>query len=167
MTATKLMQATTVVSAPIVENIPERLTERPQWVVWKLEKRDGKPTKVPHVAGGVGRASSTDLMSWRTFEEAVQALEGGCYDGIGFCFCSADPFVGIDLDDCRDPETGAVEEWAEEMISSVKEGYVEISPSGSGIHIIVEGTVRGGGMRKGKLEMYGRDRFFTITGRIL
>jgi putative DNA primase/helicase len=167
MTATKLMQATTVVSAPIVENVPERLTERPQWVVWKLEKRDGKPTKVPHIAGGVGRASSTDLMSWRTFEEAVRALENGRYDGIGFCFCSADPFVGIDLDDCRDPETGALEEWAEEIISKVKEGYVEVSPSWTGIHIVLEGTVRGGGMRKGKLEMYGRDRFFTITGRIL
>jgi len=49
----------------------------------------------------------------------------------------------------------------------VQEGYVEISPSGNGIHIIVEGTVRGGGMRKGKVEMYGRGRFFTITGRTL
>jgi putative DNA primase/helicase len=162
-----LMQATTVVSAPSVENIPERLTERPQWVMWKLEKRDGKPTKVPHIAGGVGRASSTDLLTWRTFEEAVQALEGGRYDGIGFCFCSADPFAGIDLDDCRDPESGEISPWAEEIISSVKEGYVEISPSGTGIHAIVEGSVRGGGMRKGKLEMYSRDRFFTITGRPL
>jgi primase-polymerase (primpol)-like protein len=27
--------------------------------------------------------------------------------------------------------------------------------------------VRGGGMRKGKVEMYGRGRFFTITGRSL
>jgi len=49
----------------------------------------------------------------------------------------------------------------------VQEGYVEVSPSGTGIHIFVEGTVRGGGIRKGKVEMYGRDRFFTITGRIL
>jgi putative DNA primase/helicase len=49
----------------------------------------------------------------------------------------------------------------------VREGYVEISPSGTGIHIIVEGSVRDGGMRKGKVEMYGRGRFFTITGRSL
>jgi putative DNA primase/helicase len=58
-----MQQATTGRFAPVVENIPERLTERPQWVVWKLEKRDGKPTKVPHIAGGVGRASSTDLLT--------------------------------------------------------------------------------------------------------
>jgi putative DNA primase/helicase len=82
-------------------------------------------------------------------------------------FCSADPFAGIDLDKCRNPETGKVEEWAQELIDSVQEGYVEVSPSGTGIHIIVEGTVRSGGMRKGKLEMYGRDRFFAFTGRSL
>jgi putative DNA primase/helicase len=163
-----MQQATTGRFAPVVENIPERLTERPQWVNWRLEERElGKMTKVPYIPGTLRKASSTDLMTWRTFEEAVQALEGGRYDGIGFCFCSADPFVGIDLDDCRNLETGEISPWAEEIISSVKEGYVEFSPSGTGIHIIVEGTVRGGGMRKGKVEMYGRDRFFTITGRIL
>jgi len=163
------MQANTVVSAPIVENISERLTERPQWVDWRLEERGDKTTKVPYTPGTLRRASSTDLMTWRTFSEALAAYEAGepPYDGIGFVFCSADPFVGIDLDGCRDRETGAVEGWAQELISSVREGYIEISPSGTGIHVIVEGTVRGGGMRKGKVEMYGRDRFFTITGRIL
>ena len=163
------MQATTVVSSPIVENIPERLIERPQWVCWRLEERDGKMTKMPYTPGTLRRASSTDLMTWRTFSEALAAYEAGepPYDGIGFCFCSADPFAGIDLDGCRDPESGEISPWAEEIISSVKEGYVEISPSGTGIHVIVEGTVRGGGMRKGPIEMYSQTRFFTITGRIL
>jgi primase-polymerase (primpol)-like protein len=165
-----LMQATTVVSAPIFENIPERLTERPQWVCWRLEEREpGEMTKVPYTPGAGRRASTTDLMTWHSFGVARVAYE--CeepeYDGIGFCFYSADPFVGIDLDDCRDPESGEISPWAQELIDSVRAGYVEVSPSGTGIHIIVEGTVRGGGMRKGKLEMYGRDRFFTITGRIL
>ena len=159
------MQATMGVSSPIIENIPERLTERPQWVCWRLEERG----KVPYTPATLRRASSTDLMTWRTFSEALAAYEAGepPYDGIGFVFCSADPFVGIDLDGCRDRETGAVEGWAQELISSVREGYIEISPSGTGVHVIVEGAVRGGGMRKGKVEMYGRDRFFTITGRIL
>jgi len=163
------MQATTGDHAPIVENIPERLTERPQWVCWRLEERGDKTTKVPYTPGTLRRASSTDLMTWRTFSEALAAYEAGepPYDGLGFMFCSADPFAGIDLDDCRDPESGEISPWAEEIISSVKEGYVEISPSGTGIHAIVEGSVRGGGMRKGKLEMYSRDRFFTITGRPL
>src|SRR5215218_9880430 len=105
----------------LLDNIPTRFTERPQWVVWKLEKRPGenKPTKIPYIAGGVGRASSTDLMTWCTFEEAVKALETGRYDGIGFVFCSGDEFVGIDVDKCRNPETGEIEEWAREIIGSV------------------------------------------------
>ena len=164
-----MIKETTGVAPPIVENIPEQLTERPQWVCWRLETRNGKPTKVPYIAGTNSRASSTDLMTWSSFEYALAAYEAGepPYDGIGFVFCSADPFVGIDLDDCRDPESGEIAPWAQVIISSVKEGYVEVSPSGTGIHIIVEGTVRGGGMRKGKVEMYGRGRFFTITGRTL
>jgi putative DNA primase/helicase len=153
----------------IPENIPEELTERPQWVCWRREIRDGKPTKVPYTPGRERRASSTDLLTWRTFEEALAAYERGepLYDGIGFVFCSADPFVGVDLDDCRDPESGEVAPWAQNIIDRVQEGYVEISPSGEGVHIIVEGSVRDGGMRKGKVEMYGRGRFFTITGRSL
>ncbi len=109
-------------------------------------------------------------MTWGTFGESLAAYEAGepvAYDGLGFVFCSGDPFVGIDLDGCRDPETGEVAPWAQKIISSVEEGHVEISPSGTGIHIIVEGAVRGGGMRKGRAEMYSRDRFFTVTGRVL
>jgi putative DNA primase/helicase len=164
-----MMQATKVVSAPITEAIPEQLTQRPQWVCWRLEERHGKKTKIPYTPGTKYRASSTDLMTWRTFSEALTAYERSepPYDGIGFCFCSADPYCGIDLDHCRDPETGTVEEWAKNLIDSVKEGYVEVSPSGTGIHIICEGVVRDGAVRKGRIEMYGRDRFFTVSGRVL
>jgi primase-polymerase (primpol)-like protein len=161
-----MIQETTTVDPPIVENIPEQLTERPQWVCWRLEGRDGKSTKVPYTPGTLMRASSTDLMTWGTFSEALGAYERAepPYDGIGYVFCSADPFVGIDLDDCVD-ESGEISPWAKKIIARVAEGYVEASPSKSGIHIIVEGTIRDGGMRKGPIEMYSRGRFFTITGR--
>jgi putative DNA primase/helicase len=172
---TAVIKEKTAVNPPIVENIPEQLTERPQWVCWRLEERDGKQkTKVPYVPGTLRRASTTDLMSWRSFSEALEAYEAAepPYDGIGFVFSSADPFVAIDLDDCRDPESGEVAPWAKKIIDRVREGYIEVSPSHEGVHIILEGTVRGGGMRRrihprGKVEMYGRDRFFTVTGREL
>jgi putative DNA primase/helicase len=164
-----VIKETTTVDQPITENIPEQLTERPQWVCWRFEERDGEQTKVPYTPGTLRRASSTDLMTWRTFSEALEAYERSepPYDGIGYVFCSADPFVGIDLDKCRDPEDGEITEWAQKIISRVQEGYVEASPSGTGVHIIIEGTVRDGGMRKGKIEMYSRGRFFTITGETL
>jgi putative DNA primase/helicase len=160
--------------APIVENIPEELTERPQWIAWRYEERDGKMTKVPYEPGTLCRASSTDLMTWAKFSAAVAHYKCEVRDnkdgdpgGIGFVFSSADPYVGIDIDDCRNPETGEIAPWAQEIIDRVQGGYVEISPSGRGLHIIIKGSVRDGGMRKGKVEMYGRNRFFALTGHLL
>jgi len=153
----------------IPENIPEELTERPQWVCWRYEMRDDKLTKVPSNPHTGDYASSTDLLTWSAFEAAVDAFRAskGFYSGIGFVFSSADSYTGIDIDNCRDPLTGEIVEWAKEILNRVQGGYIEASPSGTGLHIIVRGTVRGGGMRKGPVEMYSRGRFFTVTGRVL
>jgi putative DNA primase/helicase len=148
----------------LLENIPEELRQRPQWVVWKLEVRDGKPTKVPYIAGGVGKADTTDLMTWRTFEEAVQVLRTGRYDGVGFIFSSGDPYAGIDLDKCRDAETGKLEEWAEKIVEAFG-GYAEVSQSGTGVHIIVKGKAPN--KKRGKVEAYSSERYFAMTGRVL
>src|SRR5829696_9214011 len=132
---TAMIKESTGLIVPIIEDIPEQLSERPQWVRWCCELREGKPTKVPYVPGTARRASSTDLMTWATFSEARAAYEAGkpmAFKGLGFVFCSADPFVGIDLDDCRDPNSGEISPWAQEIVNSVQEGYAEISPSGHG-----------------------------------
>lgn len=157
------------VTGVLVENIPDELRRRPQWVVWKYEKRGDDYTKVLYIAGGVGRAKSTDLMTWRTLEEAVQALRASScrYDGIGFVFCSADPFVGVDLDDCRNPETGEIAGWAQKIIDSFGDVVLlEASPSGCGVHLITKGTCKDGINTK-SVEVYGQDRFFTVTGGVL
>lgn len=148
----------------LLDNIPDEMRRRPQWVTWELEERGGKATKVPYIAGGVGRASSTDLMTWRAFEEAVEDVRKGLRDGVGFVFCSADPFVGVDLDDCRNPETGDIEVWAQKIIDSFKDVVLlEASPSRKGVHIITRGTCKDGINTK-SVEVYGQDRFFTVTG---
>lgn len=146
------------------ENIPEELRRRPQWLVWKLEERDSKPTKIPYIAGGVGKASSTDSETWRSFDEAVVALKTGRYDGIGFVFSTGDPYAGIDLDDCRNPETGELEVWAAKTVQDL-DGYAEVSPSGTGVHIIVRGKAPN--KKRGKVEAYSSERYFTITGQVL
>jgi putative DNA primase/helicase len=153
--------------AELLENIPEELRQRPQWLVWKLEERDGKLTKVPYIAGGVGRAKSTDRMTWSTFEEAVRALETGRYSGVGFAFCSADPFVGVDLDSCRNLETGEIDGWAQKIIDSFEDVVLlEASPSGRGVHVITRGVCKDGVNTK-SVEVYGQDRFFTVTGAVI
>jgi putative DNA primase/helicase len=148
----------------LLENIPEEMRQRPQWLVWKLEERDGKLTKVPYIAGGVGKADTTDLMTWRTFEEAVQALETGRYNGVGFVFCSGDHYSGIDLDGCRNSETGELEDWAADIVASFG-GYAEVSQSGTGVHIIVKGKAPN--TKRGQVEAYSIERFFAMTGRVL
>ncbi len=78
-------------------------------------------------------------------------------------FSPEDPFTGIDLDRCRNPETGSVEPWAQEIITEL-DSYTEVSPSGTGLHVIVQGKLPAGRRRKGRIEMYDRARFFCVTG---
>jgi putative DNA primase/helicase len=179
-----MIEAISPVNPLVAENIPPEFTDRPQWVSWRLEERDGKMTKIPYTPATARRASTTDLMTWGTFEEALGAYNRTHalytpvvpYSGIGYVFSSGDPFVGIDLDNCRNPQTREISAWAQKLIDRVQEGYIEVSPSGTGIHVIVEGTVRGGRSRKkvrvegevvGEVEMYGRERFFTVTGELV
>jgi putative DNA primase/helicase len=145
----------------LVENIPEELRVRPQWVVWKAVGE--KPDKVPYSAKTGRKASSTDLTTWSTFEEALVVHEKNSYAGVGFVFCSGDPYAGIDLDGCVD-ENGEIAVWALEIIRYF-DSYTELSATGSGLHIIVRGDLPN--RRKGDLESYSSKRFFTMTGHIV
>jgi putative DNA primase/helicase len=150
-----------------LDNTPEDLKARPQWVVWKFEDHgEPKPAKVLYNPHTGQRAKSNDPQTWATFAEALAAYQHGGFDGIGFVFTANDPYVGIDLDSCRDPASGRLEPWAGEIVERL-DGYTEASPSGTGVHIIVEGKLPAGGRKKGQVEMYDSGRFFTVTGQHL
>ena len=156
--------------------IPSELRGYVQWVMWSTQDRDGKPTKVPLRTDG-GAAKSNDPSTWSTFEAVKNRLiDGGNWSGIGFMFSADDPFCGIDLDGCRDPQTGAVAEWAKEII--LKFGsYAEVSPSQTGVKIFcrAENPLGGGkkiqlqnvpktGEKAPAIEVYDRLRYFAVTG---
>src|SRR5215213_7526679 len=130
--------AKTTITALFEEAIPQEIQQRQSYVVWKLEERGGKLTKVPYDPKTGRKADTTDSRTWATFDEAVKAAQAGSYDGIGYVFSSGNPYAGIDLDDCRDTHDGTVEEWAQKIIDAL-DGYTEISPGGRGLHIIVKG----------------------------
>ncbi|MFP3868958.1 MAG: hypothetical protein ACLFUU_12515 [Desulfobacteraceae bacterium] len=135
-------------------NIPAELREHPQWVTWRIEDRDGKPTKIPYCPNNPGRkAEADDPHTWGTFEAAQSIAQQNGFAGIGYEFSSDDPYTGIDLDKCRDPETGEIEPWAWAIINQV-DSYTEISPSGRGVHILAKGKLPPGRRRKGHIEMY-------------
>ncbi len=145
-----------------VESIPEALLEREQWICWRSEDRGGKTTKVPVDPTTGSFASSTDDRTWTNFERAFEYVSMGGADGIGFVFTSTDPLVGVDLDDCRNPETGEPQEPASEIIHRL-DSFTEVSPSGTGYHVILEGELLDGRNRHGSIEMYDQARFFTVT----
>src|SRR5215212_3126125 len=137
-----------------------------QWVCWRSEERDGKLTKIPYSPLTGRRASSTDPESWGGYPEAVRACRERGYDGIGFTFTKDDPFCGVDIDRCLNAATGEIEPWAREIIEEL-DSYTEISPSGTGVHVLLSAVLPEGRNRKGRIEIYDRGRYFTVSGRHL
>lgn len=152
--------------------VPHELTERKQWVLWKTVVRGEEKTKLPFQPHGES-AKSNDDKTWRNFTAVCSKLDG--YDGPGFVFSPDDPFVGVDLDGCRNPETEKVEDWAREIIKRF-DSYAEISPSGTGIKIFCKGEWRFDGGKKCNvtaesvssktpgIEVYAQKRYFAVTG---
>lgn len=158
--------------APVALAPAEMQTYR-QWVCWRLEpdpKRPDKPRKVPYNPATGQRASSTDPTTWADYQTAVDRM--GDYNGIGFVFTEADPFVFVDLDDCRDPARPT--RWADhaERIFGSLPGAWEVSQSGNGLHGVglADAASLAGKRRKWtdanghKHEVYPSGRFMAIGG---
>jgi KaiC/GvpD/RAD55 family RecA-like ATPase len=160
-----------------LNGIPSSLREKAQWVLWKTAaRRQGdKPTKLPFQVNG-HLAAANDPGTWTTFEEVRQAYDAGGYSGIGFEFSKDDPLCGIDLDGCRNSETGKVEPWARETILAFNT-YAEVSPSKTGVKLFLLGKSPFASGRKKELkdqptvadkapavEVYDWGRYFAVTG---
>ena len=144
------------------EGIARELRRRPQWVCWRYAMQRGKFTKHPYNPRTGRKASATDLMTWSRFETAFDAYKSGGYDGVGFVLSSGDPYTGVDLDSCRDPETGVIAGWAAEIVREL-DSCTELSPSGKGLHIVVRGKAPKA-LKLARIEMYSMERYLTMTG---
>jgi len=148
-----------------LDRLPVEIRHSARAVLWNREVRNGKPTKVPYVPHRPTElAAVDDPATWDTFAGAHAAYLEGKADGVGVVL--GDGLAGVDLDDCRDPQTGAITGGAQGVIQALN-SYTEASPSGKGIHILVKGTLPPGRRRKGKIEMYCEGRYFTVTGQHL
>lgn len=147
--------------------VPADLRALRQWVCWQRvpdPKHPEKPRKVlVQPRAPFANASSTDPGTWGSFDEACNAA-GPQLAGIGFVFDSG--YVGTDVDDCREPETGALTDEARQIIGLL-DSYTEVSPSGTGVHVICRGRLPAGRRRRGSVEMYETGRYFTITGDVI
>lgn len=173
----KLLQPQQVHHSIDFSSIPPELQSRDQWVLWKIETRDGKDTKIPYQTNG-RKASSTDQATWCSFTDACNAYDPSKYSGIGFVFSETDDLCGIDLDGCRDPETGFVADWAVDEVLRFA-SYTEVSPSLTGLKIWITANASLTKGRKKELrvppitalkdpavEVYTQGRYFAATGQV-
>jgi hypothetical protein len=145
--------------------LPEELGAGVSHVNWRYE---GRPkTKVLKIAGTARNASSTDPQTWRTLWECVEAIKRHPerYAGVGRVIARDDPYVGVDLDDVRDPKSGKLSSRADEIVRRL-DSYAEVSPSRSGVKLWVRASLPRAYKKPG-LEVYPHGRYFTLTGWML
>ncbi len=143
--------------------VPAELAEYKQWVLWKRVDVNGRTAKLP-ISAWSGKAAACDKPeTWASFRHVCYALRKHKAEGIGFVFTADDPFCGIDLDHCRD-HTDILTPQAAEIVSSLS-SYTELSPSRTGLHILVKAKIVGSGRRTQGIEVYSAGRYFTITGK--
>ena len=146
-----------------MSGIPDALAAFAKQAVWVAWNDEGG-RKVPKSPRG-GNAKSNDPASWGTYAEAAEAVRSNGYSGVGIMLSNG--LVGIDLDDVVG-DGGEVDEWAREIIDGIG-SYAEVSPSGSGVHVLAYAdptateAIGRADHAKG-LEVYNHGRYFTVTG---
>jgi primase-polymerase (primpol)-like protein len=133
-----------------VADLPSALTARDRWVLHDARK-------VPRQVSGA-LASSTNPATWAAFDVVSAGARGR---GLGFVL-NGDGVCCIDLDHCV--VDGVLADWAADVVAAAGRTYVELSPSGKGLHIWGKAIV-GKGFRSGGVEVYDRGRYMTVTGR--
>lgn len=150
-----------------LQALPAAMRERPQWLLWRLEAVPGRDglQKVPYYVSGSMRrgelGGEADLQALATFDQAVHRFERSpSFTGVGFAFLVGDGLIGIDLDW---KDTGEPARHHEEIIEACP-SYTETTPSGKGVHIIVQGQCDSFKHDSVGVEVYCGGRYFTCTG---
>jgi len=172
--------------------LPIAMRSRQQWLLWRFVQKKGqdKPSKLPYYTNGnlrgwpmgqppkgadgkrhatdaqpqVDQGHELDRAHLVTLEQAIESLQRGRWDGLGFAFLPGDGLIGIDVDRAIDPESGEIAEHCQEIVDKCA-SYTELSPSGTGVHVIVSGetqTFKDDGVG---VEVFCGRQFFTVTAK--
>lgn len=147
-------------------SVPPAIQWLQQWPQWVCYPHSSKLPLNPHTGKG---ADCNDPTSWGTYEQARRtwASRRSWYAGLGFEFVKEQGITGIDLDKCV--VDGEISQYACEVLAFLN-SYAEFSPSGTGIHILVKGSLPDNleADKKGDgdqcIEMYDHQRYFSVTG---
>jgi primase-polymerase (primpol)-like protein len=137
--------------------VPAELKTRDRWVRRSADK-------VPLRADTGRPASSTDPATWAAHAEAARSPYG---TGLGYVLADGDGIVVLDLDHCLDGEQLAP--WAARILEACPPTFVEVSPSGTGLHIWGRGRIeRGRRIRRedgAHIEAYSSGRYIALGHR--
>lgn len=142
--------------------VPDEMKKLNQWILWKLEVDEkGKQTKIPYSANYEGRASTTNSTTWTSYENAKKKFDESKYSGIGFVFTKDTGITFIDLDHVI--EGDVLNNIAQNITGAFSNTYMELSQSGSGIHIFAKGNIERA-VKKPQIELYDSGRYVAFTG---
>ena len=154
-------------------NIPIELKKIPRWVLWRMievgDEENKRWSKMPFQINNLP-ASSTNPSHWADFLSVQAAYEQNPshFSGVGFVFTKEDNIIGVDLDDAYDHLQGRFINAALQHIADQIEGYMEISPSGTGVKIFTRSNLAASHVDHALgLEVYPFSRFFTVTGNYI
>ena len=111
-------------------NIPDVLKQTASFCVWKLEKRYGRPTKVPYNPRTGAMARTNDPSTFADFNTAMKSYAIGGWDGIGYRV--SEGIGAIDIDHCI-REDGSLNDVAASILGIFPDAYFERSPSGTSL----------------------------------
>jgi len=145
-------------------SIPTQLVDKNQWLCWEEVEREDGNQKVPKVPDGSGNfAKTSDPSTWGSFDEAYNACQEEKGVGIGFVLTEDDPYLAVDFDEVRDPETGDTEDWVLEAVDRW-DAYAEVSPSETGVHVWLKGvTEPDWWVDTDHIEVYDSGQYITVT----
>ncbi len=147
--------------------IPNGFEKYKQFIVYELRKKaNGKTDKVPVdpiTKEPINHLASKNQLSADDAIVYAQSLGDGY--GVGFVFTNDDPFFFIDIDSAYDGQDWS--DVAQDIINKTAGAFVEVSQSGTGLHIFGTGELPDDHANKNTelgLELYTRDRFVALTG---
>lgn len=181
--------------------LPEQLEpfrNRKIWVCYvRAQKKTGLYTKPPVDPHTLGNASSTNTATWATFDEAAAQIGkvatvylydekrnvDAIIEGVGINLENTE-LLGVDMDHVitRDEQGKFISVTDEaKALWHRLDSYTEISPSGTGVHVLViaknsNPELNKNGYPKGlkiknndgtDFELYDNGRYFTVTGNAL
>jgi hypothetical protein len=112
------------------------LVHRARWAIWQLTWEGNRWSKPPLFAYDPRRhANSADPSTWVDYSTAVDSMLAHHADGITFILTPEDELAALDIDHVRDPNTGAIRDWAQRLLDQAAHAYCEVSPSGTGLRI--------------------------------